>query len=79
MSELTYLNRWQRYQLARLQGLIDGLKTEARRLKGRDFAPAIDLLGEAMMEDLMAYCEDLRNDVKQGKRIEMPELRFERL
>jgi len=47
MSELTYLNRWQRYQLARLQGLIDGLKTEARRLRGRDFEPAIDHLGEA--------------------------------
>ncbi len=79
MSELTYLNRWQRYQFARLQGLIDGLRTEARRLKSRDFTPAIDALGEAMMEDLMAYCEDLRTDVKQGKRIEMPELRFERL
>lgn len=79
MSELTYLNRWQRYQVARLQGLIDGLKSEARRLDGRDFTPAIDMLGKAMMDDLIAHCEQLRSQVKNGDKVELPELRFERL
>jgi hypothetical protein len=79
MSELTYLNRWQRYQVARLQGLIDGLKSEARRLDGRDFTPAIDALGKAMMDDLIAHCEQLRAQVKKGDKVELPELRFERL
>jgi hypothetical protein len=79
MSELTYLNRWQRYQVARLQGLIDGLKSEARRLDGRDFAPAIDMLGKAMMDDLLAHCDQLRSQVKNGDKVELPELRFERM
>ena len=79
MSQLTYLNRWQRYQIARLEGLIDGLRAEARRLDGRDFTPAIDKLGNAMMDDLLAHCDELRTQIKRGDPIELPELCFERL
>ncbi len=79
MSQLTHINRWQRYQIARLEGLIEGLRSEARRLKGRDYLPAIDRLGEAMLDDLIAEWKDLRSQVKDGAAVPTPELRFERL
>jgi len=79
MSEVTYLVRWQRYQIARLEGLIDGLRVEAERLHRRDFSPVIDLLGQAMLNDLKAQCEELKARAKDGDKVPMPELRFERL
>jgi hypothetical protein len=79
VSQLTHLNRWQRYQVARLEGLIDGLRAEARRLKSRDYIPVIEQLGRAMLDDLMAECEELRQEVKRGAEVPTPEVRFERV
>ena len=79
MSELTYLNRWQRYQAARLQGLIDGFMSEARRLSGDKHQPAIQMLGTALLADLQAQCDRMRKDIKGGMRVQIPEIRFERL
>jgi hypothetical protein len=79
MSQLTLLNRWKRYQIARLQGLIGGLREEAGRLRSQDFTPAIDALGEAMMAELLAQCDALKNGVKNGENTKLPELELERL
>jgi hypothetical protein len=79
MSELTYLNRWKRYQIARLQGLIGGLKEEAGRLHGQNFRPAVEALGAAMMADLCDQCDEVSRRVRAGEIVKMPAFEFERL
>lgn len=79
MSQLTLLNRWKRYQIARLQGLIGGLREEAGRLGGKDYTPTIDALGDAMMAELLVQCDALKTHVKNGDTTKLPELELERL
>ena len=83
MSHRTVLNRWRRYQVARLEGLIEGLAREAKRVPGRDREGQVRALGAAMAEALEAYCEDIATSVdrgiSQGAPPAMPDLAFERL
>ena len=79
MSELTHLNRWKRYQIARLQGLIGGLREVAGRLPDRDYTSEIDALGAEMIVELESECDGVKSDIKNGDRSKLPELIFERL
>jgi hypothetical protein len=83
MSHRTVLNRWRRYQVARLEGLIEGLAREAKRVPGPDREGQVRALGMAMTEALEAYCEDIAASVDckigQGVALPMPDLAFERL
>ncbi|MBM3582901.1 MAG: hypothetical protein FJX36_00310 [Alphaproteobacteria bacterium] len=83
MSHRTVLNRWRRYQVARLEGLIEGLAREARRIPAPDCEHQVLALGAAMDEALEAYCEDIAasvdREVAQGAPLPMPDLAFERL
>jgi hypothetical protein len=83
VSDLTVMNRWRRYQVARLEGLLDGLLYEARRLPDSSFEPEIHRLGNAMRQSLNAHCDDVRSIIHrqavEGQPLSMPELRFESL
>lgn len=83
MSDLTVMNRWRRYQVARLEGLIDGLLHEARRLPENDFEPEIVRLGAEMKQRLTAHCDNVRDHIHrqamEGLPVQMPELIFEPL
>lgn len=83
MSHRTVLNRWRRYQIARLEGLVDGLAREARRIPGQDHERKVQELGQAMFAALEAHCDSIARSVETGIRrgapIHMPELAYERL
>jgi hypothetical protein len=76
------MNRWRRYQLARLDGLISGLLSEARRLADDDLESEIIRLGNDMRDRLGEHCDALRHqvhaDVALGRRPAIPDLSFER-
>lgn len=82
MSDLTVMNRWRRYQLARLDGLINGLLSEARRLPDDELEFEIVRLGSAMRNRLTEHCDVLRDkvhgDVAHGRPAAIPELAYER-
>lgn len=82
MSDLTVMNRWRRYQLARLDGLINGLLSEARRLPDDELEIEIVRLGGAMRDRLTEHCDALRDkvhsDVVHGRPVAIPELAYER-
>ena len=83
MSHRTVLNRWRRYQKARLEGLIEGLEREARRIPGANHSDEVRELGSAMITALDDYCERIATGVErridQGAPVAMPDLAFERL
>jgi len=77
------MNRWRRYQLARLDGLINGLLSEARRLPGDDLEHEIARLGKEMRDRLNDHCDAVRHqvhaDLAIGRAAAIPDFRFERL
>ncbi len=83
VSDLTVMNRWRRYQLARLDGLINGLLSEARRLPGNVFEHEITRLGNEMRDRLNDHCDavsqQVRADLAVGRPAYIPDFRFERL
>lgn len=83
MSHLTVLNRWRRYQLARLEGLIEGMVEEAHRLPGPDLEPEVRRLGTVMMSRLAEHCDLVRDEVHkgmiEGRPVALPDVCFERL
>lgn len=83
MSHRTTLNRWRRYQVARLEGLVEGLAREARRIPTCSREGDILMLGAAMRGALDDYCQSVAHDVDStlaaGARADIPDLRFEPL
>jgi hypothetical protein len=83
MSLQTALNRWRRYQVARLEGLIEGLAREARRIPSSTREHEIRVLGAAMLLALDEHCqslaEELGADFATGRLADIPDFRFERL
>lgn len=77
------MNRWRRYQLARLDGLINGLLIEARRLPADDLEVEIVRLGSTMRCRLNEHCDAVRANVHErislGEPANIPDLAFERL
>jgi hypothetical protein len=83
MSHRTVMNRWRRYQRARLEALLEGLLREARRMPGNNHERRVRELGEAMFVALDDYCDRVAvtvdHGVSQGAPFAMPDLAFERL
>jgi hypothetical protein len=83
MSLQTALNRWRRYQVARLEGLVEGLAREARRIPTSSREHDVRVLGAAMLVALDEHCqsvaEDLGADFATGQLRDIPDFRFERL
>jgi hypothetical protein len=82
VSDLTVMNRWRRYQLARLDGLISGLRGEARRLPAEDLELEIIRLGGALRDRLAEHCDEVRerihHDLAEGRPASIPDLAYER-
>jgi hypothetical protein len=79
VSALTNLNRWYRYQQARIDGLINGLLTEARNLGRDDLEREVESLAAELRVELSRQMLDRRENLRSDVRLEAPEIRFDRL
>ena len=75
MSALTNLNRWYRYQQAR----IGGLRMEARNLGRDDLEREVDAIAAELRDELARQMLDRRETLRSDIRLEAPEIRFDRL
>ncbi|MBM3585593.1 MAG: hypothetical protein FJX36_14590 [Alphaproteobacteria bacterium] len=79
MSSLTNLNRWYRYQVTRVDGLVSGLKAEARTVGRVDLEDQVNEPGDALRLEMQRQMMDRRECLRLNDRLEVPEIRFDRL
>jgi hypothetical protein len=79
VSAITHLNRWYRYQQARIDGLVTGLHTEAHNLGRNDLDHEVAVLANELRETLARQMLTRRASLRDDTRLDVPDICFERL